>query len=139
MLSDSVGFGQLPIPAEISNLCINTEPDFRCVDPCHENATCIETDMRFLCSCNAGFTGDGFTCVVENINNKSAQGQHFFAGPIEISNNNNIGTINIAETMEISFNVKVESGWKCQTPYCYLLAIQDNTFGYFHPLIYFQW
>ena len=32
------------------------------VSPCHANATCNNTIGSFNCSCNDGYTGDGFTC-----------------------------------------------------------------------------
>ena len=32
------------------------------VSPCHANATCNNTDGSFNCTCNDGYTGDGFTC-----------------------------------------------------------------------------
>ena len=34
-------------------------------DDCHDNATCSDTDGSYTCSCNDGFTGDGFTCASE--------------------------------------------------------------------------
>ncbi|XP_078621291.1 E-selectin-like [Branchiostoma floridae x Branchiostoma japonicum] len=39
-----------------SNLC---DPH-----PCHVNATCRQTGGTFTCTCNVGFTGNGFTCTV---------------------------------------------------------------------------
>ena len=30
--------------------------------PCHEHATCTDTDPGFTCECNDGYTGDGFCC-----------------------------------------------------------------------------
>ena len=32
------------------------------VSLCHANATCNNTDGSYNCSCNDGYTGDGFTC-----------------------------------------------------------------------------
>ena len=31
-------------------------------DICDVNANCTDSDGSFECSCNVGFTGDGFTC-----------------------------------------------------------------------------
>ena len=30
--------------------------------PCHSNATCNNTDGSYICTCNSGYSGDGFTC-----------------------------------------------------------------------------
>ena len=30
--------------------------------PCDANATCVDTSGSFVCTCDGGFTGDGFTC-----------------------------------------------------------------------------
>ena len=30
--------------------------------PCHANATCNNTEGSYICECNTGFSGDGFTC-----------------------------------------------------------------------------
>ena len=30
--------------------------------PCHVNATCNNTEGSYVCECNTGFSGDGFTC-----------------------------------------------------------------------------
>ena len=35
----------------------------RDLDDCDSNATCINTIGSYLCSCNSGFTGNGFTCT----------------------------------------------------------------------------
>ena len=32
---------------------------------CHDNATCTNTDSSYECSCDAGFSGDGFNCTSE--------------------------------------------------------------------------
>ena len=39
------------------------------MDICHENATCsdvIGSEDSYNCTCNAGYTGDGFSCIGEN-------------------------------------------------------------------------
>ena len=30
--------------------------------PCHENATCNNTEGSYMCTCDSGYSGDGFTC-----------------------------------------------------------------------------
>ena len=37
------------------------------IDNCDQHATCTNTEGSYSCACNAGWTGDGFTC--EGINN----------------------------------------------------------------------
>ena len=32
-------------------------------DDCHSDATCANTLGSFLCTCNAGYTGNGVTCI----------------------------------------------------------------------------
>ena len=32
-------------------------------DSCHDNATCHNTQGSYSCSCNTGFTGNGFSCT----------------------------------------------------------------------------
>ena len=40
--------------------------------PCHANATCINTDGSYICTCDSVYSGDGFTCngrtLMRNIN-----------------------------------------------------------------------
>jgi len=33
--------------------------------PCDKNATCDNTDGSFTCTCNIGYSGDGFACAGE--------------------------------------------------------------------------
>ena len=37
------------------NECLN--------DPCHANATCMNTLGSFTCACDDNFSGDGFNCT----------------------------------------------------------------------------
>lgn len=30
---------------------------------CHVNATCLNLNTKYLCICNSGLQGDGFTCI----------------------------------------------------------------------------
>jgi hypothetical protein len=30
--------------------------------PCHANATCNNTEGSYMCTCDSGYSGDGFTC-----------------------------------------------------------------------------
>ena len=40
--------------------------------PCNENATCNNTEGFYICTCDSGYSGDGFTCndktLMRNIN-----------------------------------------------------------------------
>ena len=33
------------------------------IDSCDNNATCNNTVGSYTCTCNIGYTGDGFTCT----------------------------------------------------------------------------
>ena len=35
---------------------------------CHKNANCTDTDGSYECTCNIGFSGDGFNCSSSNSN-----------------------------------------------------------------------
>ena len=37
-------------------------------DSCHQQASCVDTDGSYICTCNSGYTGDGQIC----------NGKHFF-------------------------------------------------------------
>ena len=45
---------------------INTSSDIdecsKGSDDCHDNATCIDTDGSYNCSCNSGYSGNGTYC-----------------------------------------------------------------------------
>ena len=32
------------------------------MDDCHEEASCMDTDGGYTCTCNTGYTGDGQEC-----------------------------------------------------------------------------
>ena len=34
-----------------------------CLLPCHANASCIQTINSYICECNSGYVGDGYTCT----------------------------------------------------------------------------
>ena len=36
---------------------------------CSANATCINTDGGYNCSCNSGYKGDGFNCSSKHLTN----------------------------------------------------------------------
>jgi hypothetical protein len=40
--------------------------------PCRANATCNNTEGSYICTCDSGYSGDGFTCngriLMRNIN-----------------------------------------------------------------------
>ena len=37
------------------------------LDECSDDAACTDTDGSYECTCNSGFTGDGFTCTSKSI------------------------------------------------------------------------
>ena len=37
-------------------------PDPCSSNPCHQLADCIELDGQAMCTCQSGYTGDGFAC-----------------------------------------------------------------------------
>ncbi len=47
--------------------CVNVDECARGTDVCDVNATCADTDGSYTCTCDAGFSGDGFTCTEDSI------------------------------------------------------------------------
>ena len=45
------------------NTILMTDIDECLEDPCHSNATCSNTDGSYSCSCNTGYSGNGFSCT----------------------------------------------------------------------------
>ena len=66
----------------ISKLCVALDID-ECVveSPCDTNATCNDNVGSYVCSCNSGFTGDGFNCSGEVIDCDETM---FFTGTFSI-------------------------------------------------------
>ena len=42
--------------------CIFIDIDECKSTPCDKNAACVNTDGSFTCTCNTGYSGDGFNC-----------------------------------------------------------------------------
>jgi hypothetical protein len=40
-----------------------TDIDECAATPCDVNAACVNTDGSFTCTCNTGYSGDGFSCA----------------------------------------------------------------------------
>ena len=58
-------------------LCVNNVfslPDIdECaagMDDCHEQASCMNTDGDYTCTCNTGYTGSGQVCSGKHISTK---------------------------------------------------------------------
>ncbi len=49
----------LPFPLDIDECLSDTN------DNCAANAECTNTPGRFTCTCNQGYSGDGFNCLGE--------------------------------------------------------------------------
>ena len=41
--------------------------------PCHSNAICNNTDGSYICTCDSGYSGDGFTCSGKTTDDLSSQ------------------------------------------------------------------
>lgn len=53
---------------KLANLCkfsIDINECERDTHECHDNATCTNTIGDYNCTCNVGFSGDGFECEGE--------------------------------------------------------------------------
>ena len=47
---------------------------------CHENATCTDVvggEDSYNCTCNTGFTGDGSSCVGEELNKLTSKPKYY--------------------------------------------------------------
>ena len=42
--------------------CENINECIEKTDNCHSEASCTDTNVGYNCTCNSGFTGDGFKC-----------------------------------------------------------------------------
>uniref|UniRef100_A0A146LP18 Protein kinase C-binding protein NELL2 n=2 Tax=Lygus hesperus TaxID=30085 RepID=A0A146LP18_LYGHE len=53
---------QFSVPDECCKFCPGVD---YCIQghQCHENATCLNLDIRYACHCNSGFKGDGYNCL----------------------------------------------------------------------------
>ena len=45
------------------NPCADVDECTDTLNNCHQNATCMNTDGSFTCSCDSGFSGDGVSCT----------------------------------------------------------------------------
>ena len=43
-------------------ICFSLDINECLSEPCDSNATCLNTDGSFECSCNTGYSGNGFKC-----------------------------------------------------------------------------
>ena len=50
-------------PLNILILLISADINESSSNPCDTNGFCENTDGSFTCTCNGGYTGDGFTCT----------------------------------------------------------------------------
>ena len=48
-----------------SVLCTDIDECMENIHNCHHNATCLNTDGGYNCSCNPGYTMDGINCTSE--------------------------------------------------------------------------
>ena len=48
--------------ANIVSHSVDTDECFEGRNTCHSNATCMDTDGSFECTCDNGFTGNGYNC-----------------------------------------------------------------------------
>eukprot|EP01084_Bolivina_argentea_P154708 269657_1 len=75
--------------------------------------------------------------------------EYYLVGPTTITHNHSVGIIPITDTIEISFNLRVEPDWSCIRTgyttvdyatlfdnYCHILKISDNINGHRLPLIF---
>ena len=47
----------------VYHLCYLAPNECDLFSPCHENATCMNTEQSFTCQCISSYTGDGINCV----------------------------------------------------------------------------
>ena len=46
----------------LHTVCLEIDECVLSLHNCHENATCINADGSFFCTCNTGYTGVGTVC-----------------------------------------------------------------------------